>query len=267
MISKMRLASFLAILSLSMLSASELHADVITSQVDPTNLNANGDATDDAEETIMDTFDPDGTQASNGMVGDVDVGSSDLELSVDHNFNGEQMVGMRFNDLAIPVGATINSAHIQFTVDDTDSSDPIKEGHHRALGDLTISGELSANALTFSETPFDITSRADTVASVVWSPADWGPQSNVGSAGPDQLTSDLSSILQEIVDQGGWASGNSAVFFLTGNGDMTREAESADGSSSGTLSPILTVDFVPEPATGLLILFAGLGMLLTRKRS
>jgi len=52
-------------------------------------------------------------------------------------------------------------------------------------------------------------------AMVHWSPP---PGLTKGDAGPDQQTVDLSSVIQEVVDGKGWASGNGIVIIITGNG-------------------------------------------------
>ena len=53
--------------------------------------------------------------------GQVFVNSSDLELINDSDYVGQQTVGIRFDDLDIPPGATITAAWVEFTVDETDS--------------------------------------------------------------------------------------------------------------------------------------------------
>jgi hypothetical protein len=63
----------------------------------------------------------------------MNLNSSDLELVYD---GGNQTVGMRFNGVAIPQGATIAGAHIQFQVDEVKSD----------VTSLTIEGEDSDNA-------------------------------------------------------------------------------------------------------------------------
>jgi hypothetical protein len=155
----------------------------------------------------------------------VDINSSDLEL-VNDGSRGDQIVGMRFNGVDIPQGAAITSAYIQFTVDETDAGSI----------SLTIRGEDTDNALTFSETDNNISARSKTSASVSWSPADWG---TVGEAGSAQRTPDIKSVIQEIVDRNGWDSGNSLAIIISGSG--VRTAESYDGSASS--APKLFVDF------------------------
>jgi hypothetical protein len=64
---------------------------------------------------------------------------------------------------------------------------------------------------------------------VNWNPPAWN---SVGASGTDQQTSDVSGIIQEIVDQIAYSQGNSMVFTISGTG--VRTAESYDGSSSNS---------------------------------
>ena len=159
--------------------------------------------------------------------GFVSLTSSDLELVNDGN---DQTVGMRFNGVAIPPGATINEAYVQFTVDEATT----------AATNLTVRGEKSVNPGAFASTPNNITLRPPTIASVPWVPATWP---TVGLAGLAQRTTDIKSIIQEIIGQGGWASGNSVVILITGTGKRT--AESFNGDPAG--AAVLHVDFSTGP--------------------
>jgi hypothetical protein len=154
----------------------------------------------------------------------VSLGSSDLELVFDNN--GNQTVGMRFNGLSIPSGATITKAYVQFQTDKT-HSDPTS---------LTVQGEGVDNATTFVKTKGNISTRPRTAAAVSWSPNPW---LTVGEAGLDQQTPDIASVIQEIVNRTGWASGNSLVIIITGTGK--REAEAFDGDAAG--APLLHVEY------------------------
>jgi len=69
-----------------------------------------------------------------------------------------QQIGLRFNGLTIPQGATITSAYIEFTADESDSG----------TTNLTLTGHALDNAPTFTTTDFNISSRAKTTASVAW---------------------------------------------------------------------------------------------------
>ena len=157
---------------------------------------------DDAEERV-----------SNG---NVNHSSSDLELVSDGSNN--QLVGMRFTNVTIPNGATISSAYIQFQVDETNSG----------ATSVNIQGQAIDDAPTFTTGNSDISSRSRTSATVPWTLVPW---TTVGEAGPDQRTPDITSVIQEIINRPGWASGNDLVIIVTGSGERT--AESYNGDSSG----------------------------------
>jgi hypothetical protein len=105
-------------------------------------------SSDDAEEDLS--------------TGDIDAtSSSDLELIFDSGTcNCDQEVGLRFQGVAIPQGATITNAYIEFTADETDAG----------ATNLNFFGQAVDNALTFSDGAgtSDITNRTKTGASVAW---------------------------------------------------------------------------------------------------
>ncbi|MCB9350364.1 MAG: metallophosphoesterase [Lewinellaceae bacterium] len=149
--------------------------------------------------------------AEENSSGTIDLSSSDIELINDPN-EGDQTVGLRFTGLNIPQGATVTSAHIQFTADETRNVNP---------SSLTIYGQASDNSSTFSNASFDISSRPRTSATVNWTPPDWG---SIGSAGAAQLTTDISSIIQEIVNRDGYSLNSSIAIIIDGAGNRTAEA-------------------------------------------
>jgi VCBS repeat-containing protein len=159
--------------------------------------------------------------------GSVSLTSSDLELVLDADI---QNVGLRFNGITIPQGANITSAYLQFQTDETNSE----------ATTLTIQGQADSNPLAFTNSTNDITDRALTTANVGWSPAPWTTR---GHAGPDQQTPDISTVIQEIVNQPGWSDGNSLVIIITGSGK--RVAESYDGTQAG--APLLHVEYTTGP--------------------
>ena len=174
---------------------------------------------DDAEERV-----------SNG---NMDLGS--LELTSDGGTN--QYVGVRFQNINIPQGTTILSASIQFTTDETDTGST----------SVTIRGDDSDNANVFSSSNYNISSRTLTSASVAWNNIpSWN---SVGQSGANQQTPDLTAIVQEIVNRGGWVNGNAMAFVINGSGERTAEAYNGDSSKS----PVLTIvaDFTPPPLTPL----------------
>ncbi len=75
---------------------------------------------------------------------------------------------------------------------------------------LIIEGDLSANAAGFTSDTFNVSSRSRTTAQVQWSVPNW---TTVGDQGPDQTTPSITSIIQEIVNQNGWAGGTIVLMF------------------------------------------------------
>jgi len=156
--------------------------------------------------------------------------SSDLEMIDDASYNGaDQIIGIRFQGIAIPAGSTITNAYIEFTVDETNSGDT----------DLTIKGEKSTNALQFSSTAHDVSSRTATDASVQWFdiPA-WT------SVNDEKQTVDLKDIVQEIIDLSGWSSGNSMAFLIEGTAGSKRVAVSYDGDNNK--APLLHIEYTSD---------------------
>ncbi|HEU0246267.1 MAG TPA: cadherin domain-containing protein [Gaiellaceae bacterium] len=172
--------------------------------------------------------------------GTVQRGDGDLDMMTDTTGTGSPKVkvGMRFNGVAIPQGAPITSAYVQFTADEVDT----------AATTLTIKGQAADNPLTFSTNPFDLTTRPTTTADASWSPGSWLA---VGDASLVQRTDNLAGIVQEIVDRPGWASGNSIVLFVTGAGERVAVAHNQIpasaallhvewGAGSGNAAPVIT---------------------------
>ncbi|MHC4172172.1 MAG: discoidin domain-containing protein [Planctomycetota bacterium] len=169
--------------------------------------------------------------------GGVDLGSSDLELGHEGTMSPTslQTIGCRWVALPIPKGATITEAWVQFSADD------INNDYHIPDVSLIIEGELSPSPATFSSTASNISSRPKTTAQVVWDIPQWMTEH---AKGPEERTTDISSIVQEIVNQDGWA-GNAIVLMFRDNpakpSQGTREAEAFDGSAIE--APLLHISY------------------------
>lgn len=104
--------------------------------------------------------------------------------------------GIRFRNVTIPNGATILSADVDVTINDIPWT---------AAGGVRIYGEQNAAPAIFS-TYANFAARTKTAAFVDY----------------DDITlstdAELKTIVQEIVDLGGWASGNDLVLFVEDNG-------------------------------------------------
>ncbi|MCB0595763.1 MAG: metallophosphoesterase, partial [Phaeodactylibacter sp.] len=171
----------------------------------------------------IDNSDDDGEERSTGRP---NLTSSDLEVVEDGGL-GAQIVGLRFNGLNIPQGATIANAYIQFTADEDTNVNPCT---------ITISGDDSDNAAAFDSEYYSISGRPRTSSTVSWTPSDW---LSVGDSGPAQQTPSLASIIQEIVNRPGYSANSSIALILEGFGRRT--AESFDGNSPK--APELCVEF------------------------
>ncbi len=155
----------------------------------------------------------------------VQLDSADLDLGSEH-------VGLRFDGIALPPGATITGAFVQFTADDTSA----------ATTTVEIRAQVDAAAPTFTTAASDLTARTPLSASpVAWNVPAWIN----GTSGAAQRTPDLAPLLQELVDLPGWRS-DSPVVLIVDQGTGQRVAESFDGDP--TDAPRLVVNFTTSLA-------------------
>ena len=177
--------------------------------------------TDDAEE--------EGADGANLGAGAMQLNDTDLEITQDIQSpsKGTQKIGLRFNSINIPPGATITSASLVFSAIGADAPNT-----NNGATSLTITGEATDHASTFTTAINNISGRSLTAASSSWNPPAW-------SSGTTQTSPDLSAIVQEIVNRPGWAVGNSMAFVITGTG--SRSANSYNGSPSA--APVLKITY------------------------
>jgi hypothetical protein len=165
-------------------------------------------STDDAEESAT---------------GTMNLASANLQLV----FNASnQTVGMRFSALAIPQGAQITTAYVQFAANLTESG----------ATSLVVRGQAADNAAAFTGANLNASSRPRTADSVSWTPPAW---TTVGQAGLNERTPELKTLVQEVVNRPGWASGNALALIIRGTG--VRTAYSFDGNA--TQAPLLHVEY------------------------
>jgi len=144
--------------------------------------------------------------------GDMDRSSSDLEMVME---SGEQIVGVRFRNVAVPSGSIITNAYIIFTSDETDDVDT----------SLIIHGQAGGNPPKFASSDWNISNRPTTTASASWrNIPEWS------SVGTPHKTANLKDIVQEIINRGDWSDGNSMAFIVSGSGK--RVADSTDGTNA-----------------------------------
>jgi hypothetical protein len=156
--------------------------------------------------------------------------SSDLELTTDGSM--VQTDGMRWA-LAVPKGAVITAAWIQFAAKESQS----------VATNLTFRAQATDNAPAFASAAYNLSSRPVTTAAMAWSPVPW----TAGEWGPNQRTPDLGAVIQEVVSRAGWASGNDIVILVTGTGHRT--AWAADGNAAE--AALLHVEYTPPAGTAM----------------
>lgn len=141
---------------------------------------------------------------------------------------GSQTVGIRFQQIAIPQGAQVRNAYLEFT------------GSANATGfaDFLIYGHASDNSPPFvaGSGSRNISARAKTINSKVWTPA--------ARLAGDVYQPDVTAIVQGLVIRSGWRSGNAMSFMISGSG--LRQVDAFDaGTGNG---PRLIVDYVSSSA-------------------
>lgn len=171
-------------------------------------------SSDDAEEKAAD--------------GAIYFNSTDIELVDDPGVNGNgQIVGLRFNNVGVPVGAKIKRAYVQFTVDETIT----------IPGLLNVQAEAIDSSISISSDPFDLSSRSRTKACSPW------PISNnwysIGLKGMNQRSPDISAVIEEVTDRPGWVQNNSVLILISGQGKYV--AESFDGDPDK--APLLHIEY------------------------
>ncbi len=125
--------------------------------------------------------------------------------------------GLRFRDIYIPKGATIDSAFIIVNSHEGKDAEDVAK--------ITINAEAADSAYTFDEANFNdtklLTDRPMTSASVLWTVDEpwelWGYYS----------TPDIKDLVQEVVDRGGWKMGNAIAFYLQGEDQGPSDVDNA----------------------------------------
>ena len=178
---------------------------------------------------VMSTNDDAEEDNAGGGLGGMYLNSSDLELVYESGgSSSRQVVGVRFDNVTIPNGATIVDAYIQFTCDETDYTN----------GTVTIEGQAADDPGSFTSANFNISSRARTTANTTWNNNTF--VRTVGAAGVGQRTPSLVNIVDELVNRPGWADGNAMAFIIEGTGEIV--VESFDGSAA----PELHITWAPN---------------------
>lgn len=151
------------------------------------------------------------------------VGALELRCIADASDATRSIVGLRFQGVTVPNSANIVQAHLSLNPQSTANDD----------ANLELKGELASNPPQFLTQ--NITSRSQTAAGFDW------VQDALGTAAID--SPDISPIVQEIVNQPGWASGNSMVLFLVGKSDVAKNLYIVSWNGNPSIGPRLHIEY------------------------
>jgi hypothetical protein len=138
---------------------------------------------------------------------DAEQGSTDVVVINDTNAGSDALnehVGTRFQNVTIPNASTIDDAIYSVTINSTGQDEP----QHR------VRGQAADDTAAFTTGSNNIDARSRTTASIQWNSADlgWtGGFSQWGASTAAGAGATVETIIQEIVNRGGWVSGNSTV--------------------------------------------------------
>lgn len=168
-----------------------------------------------ASEYVINNGNHDVTEKSDGSM---DFSGSNLSLN-------ERKVGLHFKDINVPAGATITSAHIEF----------VSYGKEYNAAAVRISADDQDNSQPFTGTAYHLTNRTRTTAQVNWTLSEW--------LGNEKYYSpDISSVIQELVDRGGWNSLNDISLLIDPlSGSGRRKAQSFNKGAA--VAPRLVIEF------------------------
>ncbi|NNC94528.1 MAG: hypothetical protein HKN92_03130 [Chitinophagales bacterium] len=134
-------------------------------------------------------------------------------------------VGSRFTGLNIPKGATVTNAYIQFYAHDGQTG----------TVDLVIFAEASDSSVMFQSLNSDLTSRTRTDS------VNWLINNNWVKDDPYQTTN-IASIVQQVIDHSGWNSGNPITIMIEPN-SSTGKRNAIDYDKDPTYAPELFVTY------------------------
>ncbi len=165
--------------------------------------------------------------------GNIDRGSSDLELGHENNVNDPQLIGLYFRDIPISTAGAISSAYVEFDNDQNDSG---------ALH-LLVAAEKNAVPDSIGTANGDLSRRVQTDAKIVWDVEDFA-----GGTHQKWNTPDITAVIEEIVSDPDWVPGGNILILVSldpafldedglPTGQQNRECESFSGSSGSGLGP------------------------------
>ncbi len=136
--------------------------------------------------------------------GNLDFTNSSIDIGQDSG-GSDQTVGIRFKDVDVAQGTTIDNAYIQFEA--AANSTGVASFDIQGVDTDSAGGWSGTSAVTNA-----IAGANGTTANPTWSPGAW-TASETGAA--QQAT--VTTIVQELLNRGGWANGNDMAFAFSPN--------------------------------------------------
>lgn len=149
-----------------------------------------------------------------------------------------EMIGMRFLNVTVPKNSTINSAVLTFNIGSASYDDP----------DVNWKAEDADNAAAFAATSNNFTPRTLTTAVVT--------QTATG-IGTGNKTITLTSLVQEVVERGGWVSGNALNIFAVGRSTSEFRPRSYEAGYPASLEINYTIPPTPGNPALLFMMMGG----------
>ncbi len=173
-----------------------------------------------------------GADDATSINGEVQIATNQLQIAL-----GTQtvMTGLRFLELNIPQGAQITKASLRFASAFI-NSEPVE---------IKIYGELNGNAQNYA-VGAAVHERAKTTHFV-----EWNSDNTFSFSGEYISTPDITSVIQEVVNQSSWCGRNNIGLIITARGlnaDVSRAAYAFEQGNG--LAPQLVVEYDDATATG-----------------
>jgi hypothetical protein len=160
---------------------------------------------------------------------------NDAILNLGHDRIKAQLVGLRFNKVALPQGVRITKAYLEFTARKNAEGD----------ADFTVLAEESGNAAVLKRKRHNLSSRTLMQTQVQWNGlGEWVRNQKYRSE-------DITPLIQDLVEQEGWEKGNAILLLI--KPDTSCEANSCQRMAKakrwrGRGAPILHIAYSEGPS-------------------
>ncbi len=180
-----------------------------------------------------------GDDGQENSAGQMDMTSATLDFFYDTESETHgQIIGLRFQNINLPAGTTIQNAYLQFT---SIANNP---SLNAPFGMIHI--EDAEDASPYTNEAYAISNRTYLEESIIWTMQPW---TSATEQAPIQRTPDVSSLVQNIINQDGWEAGNSIAFMLNSPNPLNTNTgnQAATFEQNPELAPRLVIEYgVPQ---------------------